>query len=218
MESLSLKATTREVLGKQTRFLRRQGVIPAHLFGHDLESLTLQCNTTELQPVLARAGTTTLINLTVNKEKKPRKVLIREIQKDTFGRTILHVDFYQVNETEKIRASVPIVFKGDSPALKAKGRFLIHPLTVLDIECLPDKLPHEIAVDLSELKTEEDGIHVRDIILGDGITLMTNPDQLIVKVGEEAKATAEEVAAEAAKEAAPEAAEAKAEETAAEEK
>ena len=212
MESQSLKATTREVLGKQTRFLRRQGVIPAHLFGHNLESLALQCNTAELQPVLARAGTTTLINLTVDKEKKPRKVLIREIQKDVFGRVILHVDFYQVNESEKIRASVPIVFRGESPALKAKGRFLMHPLTVLEIECLPDKLPHAIAVDLSDLKTEDQVIHVRDVILADGITLLTNPDQLIVKVGEEAKATAEEAAAEAAKEAAP-AAEAKPEET-----
>jgi large subunit ribosomal protein L25 len=212
MESQSLKATTREVLGKQTRFLRRQGVIPAHLFGHNLESLALQCNTAELQPVLARSGTTTLINLTVNKEKKPRKVLVREIQRDTFGKVILHVDFYQVNEAEKLRASVPIVFKGESPALKAKGRFLIHPLTVLDIECLPDKLPHEIVVDLSELKTEDQVIHVRDVVLGDGITLLTNPDQLIVKVGEEAKATAEEAAAEAAKEAAP-TAEAKPEET-----
>ncbi len=213
MESLSLKVTTREVLGKQTRFLRRQGVIPAHLFGHDLESLTLQCNTTELQPVLARAGTTTLINLTVNKEKKPRKVLIREIQRDTFGRTILHVDFYQVNESEKIRASVPIVFKGDSPALKAKGRFLIHPLTILEIECLPDKLPHEIAVDLSGLAEVDQRIHVRDVNLGEGIIVMSDPDQLVVKVGEEAKATAEETAAEAAKEAAPETAEAKPEES-----
>jgi large subunit ribosomal protein L25 len=213
MESLSLKVTTREVLGKQTRFLRRQGVIPAHLFGHDLESLTLQCNTTELQPVIARAGTTTLINLTVNKEKKPRKVLIREIQRDTFGRTILHVDFYQVNESEKIRASVPIVFKGDSPALKAKGRFLIHPLTILEIECLPDKLPHEIAVDLSGLAEVDQRIHVRDVNLGEGIIVMSDPDQLVVKVGEEAKATAEETAAEAAKEAAPETAEAKPEES-----
>ena len=213
MESLSLKVTTREVLGKQTRFLRRQGVIPAHLFGHDLESLTLQCNTTDLQPVLARAGTTTLINLTVNKEKKPRKVLIREIQRDTFGRTILHVDFYQVNESEKIRASVPIVFKGDSPALKAKGRFLIHPLTILEIECLPDKLPHEIAVDLSGLAEVDQRIHVRDVNLGEGIVVMSDPDQLVVKVGEEAKATAEETAAEAAKEAAPETAEAKPEES-----
>jgi large subunit ribosomal protein L25 len=212
MQSQSLKATTREVLGKQTRFLRRQGVIPAHLFGHNLESLALQCNTAELQPVLARSGTTTLINLTVNKEKKPRKVLVREIQRDTFGKVILHVDFYQVNEAEKLRASVPIVFKGESPALKAKGRFLMRPLTVLELECLPDKLPHEIVVDLSELKTEDQVIHVRDVILADGITLLSNPDQLIVKVGEEAKATAEEAAAEAAKEAAP-TAEVKPEET-----
>jgi len=212
MESQSLKATTREVLGKQTRFLRRQGVIPAHLFGHNLESLALQCNTAELQPVLARSGTTTLINLTVNKEKKPRKVLIREIQRDTFGRVILHVDFYQVNESEKIRASVPLVFKGESPALKAKGRFLMHPLTVLEIECLPDKLPHEIAVDLGGLQDVDQGIHVRDVNLGEGIIVMSDPDQLIVKIGEEAKATAEEVAAEAAKEAATETAEAKPEE------
>ncbi len=192
MEGLILKATTRDVFGKKTRFLRRQGMTPTHLFGHDLKSLALQCATTELQHILAQAGTTTLLNIKIDSEKRPRKVLIREIQKDVFGRQLLHVDFYQVKLTEKIKADVPLVLTGEAPALKLKGRFLMHTLDSLSVECLPDKLPHEIRVDLSPLEEVEQAIHVKDLALGSDITVANEPDQLIVKVSEKAVAEIEE--------------------------
>ena len=186
MEEFRLKATTREVLGKKTRFLRRQGITPAHLFGHSVKSQALQCHTAELDPVIAQAGTTTLINLEVDAEKRPRKVLIREIQKDVFGKQLLHVDFYQVRKTEKIKTDVPIVLVGEAPALKLKGRMLLHPLSSLNIECLPDKLPHEISVDLSSLEEVDQAIHVRDLNLGTDITVSNDPDELVVKISEKA--------------------------------
>ncbi len=184
MEGLTLKATSRNIFGKKTRFLRRQGMIPTHLFGHNLKSLSLQCHTTELKYILAQAGTTTLLNLKIDSEKRPRKVLIREIQKDVFGRQLLHVDFYQVKLTEKIKADVPIVLTGEAPALKLKGRFLIQTLDNLSIECLPDKLPPEVRIDLSPLEEVEQAIHVKDLELDQGITVANDPDQLIVKVSE----------------------------------
>ena len=192
MEGLTLKATSRDTFGKKTRFLRRQGTTPAHLFGHNLKSLSLQCHTAELKHILAQAGTTTLLDLTIDNEKRPRKVLIREIQKDVFGRQLLHVDFYQVKLTEKIKADVPIVLTGEAPALKLKGRFLMHTLDSISIECLPDKLPPEIRIDLSPLEEVEQAIHVRDLVLDKDITVANDPDQLIVKVSEKVVAEVEE--------------------------
>lgn len=192
MEGLTLTATSRDVFGKKTRFLRRQGIIPAHLFGHNLKSLALACQTAELMQILAQAGTTTLLNLKIDGEKRPRKVLIREVQKDVFGRQLLHVDFYQVKLTEKIKADIPIILIGEAPALKLKGRFLMQTLDSLSVECLPDKLPPEVRIDLSPLEEVEQAIHVKDLELDHDVTVANDPDQLIVKVSEKVVAEIEE--------------------------
>lgn len=194
MEGLTLKATTRDILGKKTRFLRRQGITPAHLFGHSLKSLALQCDTAELQHLIAQAGTSTLFNLEIDSEKRPRKVLVREIQKDVFGKQLLHVDFYQIRKTEKIKADIPIVLVGEAPAMTVKGRLLAQTLASLSVECLPDKLPPEIRVDLSPLEEVEQAIHVKDLVLDPAITVANNPNQLIAKVSEKAVKVEEEVA------------------------
>lgn len=197
MEGLTLKATTRDTLGKKTRFLRRQGVTPSHLFGHKIKSLALQCNTTELQRIIAQAGTTSLLNLEIDAEKRPRNVLIREIQRDVISRQLLHVDFYQVEKTEKIKAEIPIVLVGEAPALKMKGRLLMHPLSILSIECLPDKLPREISVDLSNLEEVDQVIYVKDLNLGADITVNNDPNELIAKISEKAISRLDEAGAEA---------------------
>ncbi|NOQ18296.1 MAG: 50S ribosomal protein L25 [Dehalococcoidales bacterium] len=202
MEGIALKATARDIVGKKTRFLRREGITPTHLFGHNLKSLALQCNTDELKRVIVQVGTTALFNLGIDGEKRPRKVLIREIQNDPLGRQILHVDFYQIKMTEKLKIEVPIVLSGEAPAMKVKGRSLQQSLTSLNVECLPDKLPHEIEVDLSPLTELGQAIHVKDLRLSTDITVTNDPGQLIAKVSETAAARAEEEVT-AAEEAAP---------------
>jgi large subunit ribosomal protein L25 len=203
MEKLKLKASKREILGKKTRFLRRQGVTPAHLFGHGLASLALQCDTPTLQKTIARAGMTRLIALDVEGDKQPHSVFIREIQKEPRSGALLHVDFYQVKMTEKIKFDVPIVLIGEAPAMKERGRTVAHSLTELSVECLPDDLPPRIEVDISVLEDVEQAILVRDIALGPGVTVLDEPDQMVVKVSEvkeeveEVPVVAEEVAAEA---------------------
>ena len=192
MEGITLKATARDIVGKKTRFLRREGITPTHLFGHNLKSLALQCNTDELKRVIAQVGTTALFNLGIDGEKRPRKVLIREIKKDPLGRQILHIDFYQIKMTEKLKVEVPLVLSGEAPALKIKGRSLQQSLASLNVECLPDKLPHEIEVDLSPLTELWQAIHVKDLGLSTDITVTNDPGQLIVKVTETAAAKAEE--------------------------
>ena len=201
MEGLTLEANKREILGKKTRFLRRQGITPAHLFGHGLESLSLQCDTPKLQRTIAQAGMTRLIALDIEGDKQPRIVFIREIQREPCSGELVHVDFYQVRRTEKIKVDVPIILVGEAPAMKEKGRTLTHSLTSLSVECLPDKLPPHIEVDLSPLEEVEQAIFVRDIALSPDVTVFTDLDQMVVKVSEarvEVEEVVEEVVAEEA--------------------
>jgi len=197
MEELKLSAAKRDVLGKKNRFLRRQGITPAHLFGHSIESQALQCDTTELLKVVAHAGETRIIRLKIDGEKQSKNVFVREIQRDALGKHLLHVDFYQVKKGEKMQVAVPIVLVGESPAMKGKGRMLAHGITELNIECLPENVPPQIEVDISVLEELEQAIHVKDIVLDPEISVHADPEQLIVKVSEvQLKVEEEEVVVE----------------------
>jgi len=196
VEDLKLQAVPREVVGKKTRFLRRQGITPTHLFGHNLESLTLQCDTNQLQHLIAQAGKTRLVSLKIDTEKQARSVFVREVQRDSISKQILHVDFYQVKKGEKIAVDVPIVFVGEAPALKGKGRMLAHGINSLSIACLPGSVPPQIEIDLSPLEEVEQAIHVKDIVLDPEITVNADPEQLVVKVSEALVKIEEEVPVE----------------------
>lgn len=213
MADLTLKAEKRDVLGKKTRFLRRQGVTPTHLFGHGIESLALQCDTVELQRIVKQGGTTRLIDITIEPEKQPHSTFIREIQRDVISGQLLHVDFYQINRLEKITAEIPIILTGEAPALKLKGNMIEQLLNEIKVECLPDNLPPQIEVDLSPLEDTGQSIHVKDITLGKDISVITDSEQLIVKISK-IRVMEEEVEAEAevAEEAEAEAVEGQAEE------
>ncbi|MFC1948559.1 50S ribosomal protein L25 [Chloroflexota bacterium] len=179
---MELSANPREILRKKVRFLRRQGITPVHLFGHNVKPTPLQCDTRELKNVLARTGMTGIISLKLDKTKKTRNVMVREVQREPRTGELLHVDFYQVRMEEKIRVEVPIVTVGEAPALKLKDNFLAHELNSLNIEALPDHIPSRIEVDISSLTDAEQAIHVGDIELEDGITILTNPEQLVAKI------------------------------------
>lgn len=181
MEDLRLKATHRIVLGKKTRFLRRQRITPAHLYGHGVRSVALQCDTDELVNLVAHAGKTRLVNLEVDGEK-PKSVFVREIQRDVITRELLHIDFYQIKRTEKIAVDVPIVLVGEAPALKFKGRMLVHGINSLSVECLPTNVPPQIDIDITQLEEVEQAIHVKDIVLDPEITVHADPEQLVVKI------------------------------------
>ena len=184
MERIELEAAKREVNGKKVRFLRREGITPANMYGHGLESVALQLDTKKLKQTLARAGKTDLISLKVSESDAPVMVLVREIQKHPVNNDLLHVDFYQVKMTEKIKAEIPLVLVGEAPALKKKNISLLHLIDTLHIEALPDHLPHNLQVDVSHLEEAEQSIFVKDIPLSEDITLLSDPEQLVVKVVE----------------------------------
>jgi large subunit ribosomal protein L25 len=184
MAEMKLTASKREAIGKKVKILRRGGMTPAHLFGHGLESQALQCNTADLMKILNRAGTTRLVSLNVEGDKDPHSVFVREIQRDVMSRQLLHVDFYQVKKGEKMQMDIPIVLVGEAPAMRGKGRLISKGISELRIECLPEKVPPQIEVDITGLVELEQGIYVKDIALDPDIIVHADPQQLVVKVTE----------------------------------
>jgi len=182
MDKLKLKVVNREILGKRVKHLRRQGITPVHLFGHGIESLALQCDTVQLERVLAQAEQTGLISFKLENEKKPRTVMIRAFDRDWRKGKLLHVDFYQVKLGEKLKLEVPVVLVGEAPALKSKENMLEHELDNLTIECLPAKIPTNIEVDISSFTESGQAIRVKDITLGKDIAILNDPELVVVKI------------------------------------
>ena len=208
MDKIELKVAKRGILGKKVKHLRRQGITPVHLFGHGIESLALQCNTGELERVLAQAGQTGLIDLKLDKEKKPRTVVVREFDRDWRRGRLVHVDFYQVRMEEKIKLEIPVVLVGEAPALKSKDNMLEHALETLTIECLPAKIPASVEVGISSLTETGQAIRVKDIALGKDITILNDPELVVVKISFRPVEKIEEVVVEKPAEAVEEAVEA----------
>ena len=182
MEKIELKATNREIVGKKVRFLRREGIIPVHLFGHGIESAALQCDAVKLRQVLAQAGRTKLIGLKLDRAKKPRNVVVREIQKNPITGELIHVDFYQVMMAKKIKVEVPIVLTAEVPALKSKENMLLQELNSLTVECFPDQIPDRVELDPSSLTEAGQAIQVKDIMVGGGVTVLNDPEQMVMKI------------------------------------
>ena len=182
MDKTDLEVASREILGKKVKHLRRQGITPAHLFGHGIESLALQCNTGELERVLAQAGQTGLISLKLSSEKRPRTVVVREFDRDWRKGQLIHVDFYQVKMGEKIKLEVPVVTVGEAPALKSKDNVLDHELDTLTVECLPTKIPTSLEVDINSLNEPGEAIRVKDVALSEDVTVLNDPELVVVKI------------------------------------
>jgi large subunit ribosomal protein L25 len=200
MERIELSAATRNILGKKVRFLRRQGLTPANLYGHNVKSTALQIDTIQLKNTLARAGKSSLVSLKVDSAKRPKMVIIRDVQREPLTGSLVHVDLYQVKMEEKLKLEVPLMFVGEAPAIKDKGGILVQNMNSVEVECLPANMPHSIEVDLSVLMELDQAVHVKDLSVDEGVTILNDPEQPIVQIARsrvEAEIAEELVAAEA---------------------
>jgi large subunit ribosomal protein L25 len=191
-----LKVKTRDTLGKKVRFLRRQGLTPANLYGPKTKSTALQAETPILERLIARVGRNALIALKLDGGKQSRLAMIRDIQRDPLTSNLLHVDFFQVEVSHKVKVDIPLIFLGEAPAAKRANVMLIENLTSLHVEGLPTDLPRGIEVDLSVLTGVDQSIHVRDITLGDSLEILSEPDLVVAHVVEARVAVEAEVAVE----------------------
>ncbi len=203
MEKIELTAHKRDLRGKKVRFLRRQGITPVNLYGQGIESNALQIETPALKKALAQAGRTSLISLKVGSTKHPNMAIVRDIQRDPVKGELVHVDFYQVRMDQKIKLEVPLVLTGKAPAVKEQGGILVHELSTLEVECLPANMPHSIELDISGLVQLDQALHVKELRIPEGVTVLTEPEKVVAKI---ARARIEVVEAVAAVEAEAEAA------------
>ena len=180
METLELKADVRETTGRRVKVLRQEGLVPAVLYGHTDPTL-LQIKAKPLGKVLREAGTHQLIGLQIG-NKKPVVTLARDIQRDAIRHNYLHVDFYAVKMDEKVTAQVPLVIEGASPAVKDQGGILTQGMDVIEIECLPADLISAIEVNIEGLVEFNDSISVSDLVVPSSITVLSDPDSMVVKV------------------------------------
>ena len=180
MDEIELKAQTRTVFGKKTKHLRTSGLIPATLYGPRTEAQSLQIPSTDLSSVLQRAGTNRLISLWIDKAAKPRRILARDVQRDVTSHALLHVDLYEVILTEKITAEIPIMLIGEAPVVVKKEGLLVRGMDSVQVHCLPDRLGEAIEVDVSILEETDQAILVKDLILGEDIEVLANPEEVVV--------------------------------------
>lgn len=220
MEQTPLAAQKRTVLGRKVKTLRREGVIPAHVFGHKVKTIHVQVKGAEFNKVFEKVGETGIIDLAVDGEKRP--VLVRNIQSHPVSDHPLHIDFYQVNLSEKVKVDVPLEIVGEAPAVEKKIGLLLTPVSEVEVEALPTDIPDKIEIDISKLANIGDEIKIKDLAVDKAkVTILDDEELVVAQIGElvtkemeavEAEIEAEQAeAAEEAAEAAPEGEEAKAE-------
>ncbi|NPV76913.1 MAG: 50S ribosomal protein L25 [Anaerolineae bacterium] len=197
MEKAVINATRRTVTGKKVGSLRREGKLPAVIYGHHVDATPITLDKRQTTRVLQQLTASSLV--TINLEGKEHAALVREKQRDYILGDLLHVDFQIVSLTEKIRATVSVELTGTAPAVKEYNGIVLTGLEELEVESLPQDLPERFIVDISKLAKIGDSIHVRDIQAGDKVEILTDPDEMIVIItggAKEEEITEEEGGAE----------------------
>jgi len=207
-QQTELEISRREVMGKAVKRLRKVGIIPANIFGHNEASMAIQIDAVAFERLRRSHGSRSVLTLRMPGTKSTQTALIRHVQREPQTGKIIHVDFFRVSLSERIRVKVPLHFIGEAPAVKTENGVMLHLLDAIEIECVARDIPEYLEVDVSGL-TEIDAIlHASDVKLPASFTLITDPEEGIVKVAATRAEVAEEAAeAAAASEAAPAAAE-----------
>ncbi len=189
----------RDVVGRKTKKLRLEGMIPATVYGNNVPSVSVTVTLADFKKVYAEAGETGLVELSVDGSVRP--TLIHHVQKDPLKDTVLHVEFHQVDLKVNVKAAVPLAFIGESPAVAQKIGVLLTLLTEIEVEALPTDLPEKIEVDVSTLTEVDQEVKVSDLKVPSGVTVLSDATVSVVKVGslvsKEAEAQAEQEAAAA---------------------
>jgi large subunit ribosomal protein L25 len=190
-----LNVARRETLGKKVRALRRGGIIPANIYGHNVDSVAIQVSSEDLRQLMRHHGRNEIIYVQVDGEERP--TFVRDIQRNPVSDQIMHVDFMQISLTEKVRLEVPIHFQGVAPAVATHGGIVTHALTNVLVEALPTSIPSSIDVDISELTEIGQSIHVSELAQIEGVEILTDEDAVVVRIDLPAAERAEEEAAAA---------------------
>ena len=178
---LTLSAKIRKETGKKTKKLRQKGILPGVLYGPEIKkAISLELDCKAFEQVYSEAGESSLISLEVDKDKF--LVLVHDLKLDPLKEGPTHVDFYQPRLDEEVEVTVPIIFEGESAAVKDLGGTLVKNISEIEIKALPQKLPHEVRINIAGLKTFEDHILVKDLGLPEGVKVLQEPEEIIASV------------------------------------
>lgn len=197
MDKIVLKATRRNVVGKHVKEVRRQGLLPAVLYGHKFEPINISLNAHDASLVLGAVTPSTIV--TIDLEGTEHAALVRERQKNYLRNSLLHVDFQVVSQNETIRAMVPVVLTGVAPAVKDFNAVIVTNVTQIEVEALPRDLPEHFEIDIAVLTGVGDSIKVSDLTVSNKVNVHTAADEiLVVATGAAPEEVVEEVATEGA--------------------
>jgi large subunit ribosomal protein L25 len=180
MKAISLKAEKREVFGRKVKKLRRNGKTPGNIYGKKIKSESIDFDSKEFRDVYKEAGETNLIEIVIGKDKHP--VLVHETQRHPVTGDVLHVDFFEVNLTEKVTANVPVEVVGDSPAEKQGLGAVVKHIDEVEVECLPSDIPDLFEVNVSGLTDIGQMIQVKDIKVDNKVVIKDDPEGIVVKI------------------------------------
>jgi len=175
-----LKAKKRDKLAKKVKEIRNRGGLPAVLYGPKIKNQSIEINLKEFKKTFKEAGESSLISLEIDNKKFP--VLVHEIKRDSLTGEPTHIDFYQPILTERVRVAVPLIFEGMAPAVKELGGTLVREIQEIEVEALPEKLPHEIKINVESLKTFEDEILIKDLNLPQDVKVLRSSDDIVALV------------------------------------
>ncbi|PJE51473.1 MAG: 50S ribosomal protein L25 [Candidatus Yanofskybacteria bacterium CG10_big_fil_rev_8_21_14_0_10_36_16] len=184
MEKIQLNVQPREISGRKVKILRSEGFIPAVVYGRDFEPKNIQIPVKEFERIYAEAGESTVVYINVGKEEV--STIIHDVATDPVSDEILHADFYKIRLDEKITTYIPVVTIGESPAVKDSNGVLVVNVKELEVEALPQDLPHEITVDISTLKKIGDYVLVKDLFISDRVEFQADPEDIIALIQEQA--------------------------------
>jgi large subunit ribosomal protein L25 len=178
---MQLKASTRTLLGKRSRRLHGEGKLAAVVYGHNTAATPLVLDRLEFQKIFLKSGRTHLVDLVVDGDRT-EKVLVREIQTHPRRLGPIHVDLYQVSLEEKITVEVPVHLIGESAAVKRGDADVLQPIHMVRVECLPTDIPESFEVDLTPLEEIESELRISDLRVPKGVTVLVEPEELVVKI------------------------------------
>ena len=193
MKREKLTVTKRKITGKKVKQLRRDGILPANVYGKDFKSVSVQVPLKDFEKVYKDAGETGVVDLDL--EGKAIPVLIHNVDTDYLS-NVLHAEFYKVNLSEKVKTMVPVLVTGEPKAVADNTGLLMNITTEVEVEALPTDLPENLEINVEGLANVGDQITVGDVKAPEGVTIITDPGQVIVKIDELVSKEAQEQAAE----------------------
>lgn len=191
MEQITLEAKKRSEIGKRVKKVRKDGFIPAVIYGRNVDPIPISLEKLSATQILNKISSSTVLNLKI--DGKDYAALVRDVQRDHIRNEFLHLDFLAVSLTEKLRTTVTISLVGEAPVLKEYEALIVPGISEVEVEALPQDLPEMIEVDISTLSEIGDAIYLKDIPVPANIKFLTDGEELIA-VASSVKEEEEELA------------------------